>query len=74
MKTCEDLMNAGFIESKVYMVDAGDSGPANENGRDFRRRFCDQETSGGGWTVADQWLVLFPGVLAVRRLFVPSAA
>ncbi len=35
-------MNAGFLESKVYMLDLPDSTGDNDNGRDFRRRFCDQ--------------------------------
>ena len=66
-------MNAGFLESKVYTLDLEDADGANENGRDFRRRFCDQETSGGGWTVSVtvQMFWIFP--LLVHRLFVTSS-
>ena len=56
VKTCEDLLKAGFLDNKVYTVeipqDARNSqGPNNNIGHDFRHRLCDQQTSGGGWTV-----------------------
>ena len=58
-------MNAGFLESKVYTLDVGETGSNNENERDFRRRFCDQDTSGGGWTVARQkWLLPVSALLS----------
>jgi hypothetical protein len=67
MRTCEDLMNAGFLESKVYTLDIEDIGN-NENGRDFRRRFCDQDTSGGGWTVPGNSIRLIAALVIVHRL------
>lgn len=74
MKTCEDLMLAGFMESKVYTFDLPDSSGFTDNGRDFRRRFCDQETSGGGWTVAPSMSgMLLPLLCLVQRLIVASA-
>jgi hypothetical protein len=56
VKTCEDLLKAGFLDNKVYTVeipqDARTSqGPNHNIGHDFRHRLCDQQTSGGGWTV-----------------------
>ena len=71
MRTCEDLMNAGFLESKVYTLDIEDIGN-NENGRDFRRRFCDQDTSGGGWTVPFNSVRLFAAMFVVQRLLSAS--
>jgi len=43
------LRKNGEGESKVFTV--GQTREINEQQRDFNRRFCDQETSGGGWTV-----------------------
>ena len=54
VKTCEDLLKAGFLDNKVYTVDIPqDARDSNNNnvGHDFRHRLCDQQTSGGGWTV-----------------------
>ena len=46
---CEDLKHGGGgTTSQVYKVGVT---RYNEAGRDFNRRLCDQETSGGGWTV-----------------------
>eukprot|EP00092_Neocalanus_flemingeri_P027836 GFUD01030219.1.p1 GENE.GFUD01030219.1~~GFUD01030219.1.p1 ORF type:complete len:765 (-),score=159.24 GFUD01030219.1:331-2625(-) len=47
---CDDLKHSsGSSSSKVYKV--GVSRMYNEGGKDFNTRLCDQETSGGGWTV-----------------------
>lgn len=46
LQTCEQLMEAGFLENKVYDMDG-----LTEESSSFRKRFCDQNTSGGGWTV-----------------------
>ena len=61
LQTCEQLLQNGFLQSKVYTIDTiEESDPVmNDNNRDFsgipdpdfRQRFCDQSTSGGGWTV-----------------------
>ena len=67
VKTCEDLLKAGYIDNKVYTVEIpqediqnnrnnNENNNDNENdevvvGHDFRHRLCDQQTSGGGWTV-----------------------
>ena len=56
VKTCEDLLKAGFLDNKVYTVEIPpDSHNQREQlqdvGHDFRHRLCDQQTSGGGWTV-----------------------
>jgi len=46
---CEDLKHGGgATTTKVYKVGVT---RYNEAGRDFNNRLCDQETSGGGWTV-----------------------
>ena len=46
---CEDLKHGGgATTTKVYKVGVT---RYNEAGRDFNTRLCDQETSGGGWTV-----------------------
>ena len=49
MKGCEDLLNNGHAESGVYVVD--DDSDTNDEGRAYNARYCDQATSGGGWTV-----------------------
>ena len=46
LQTCEQLKEAGFLESKVYSVDVN-----SDTDSILRQRFCDQTTSGGGWTV-----------------------
>lgn len=47
---CDDLKHSGGSStSKVYKV--GVNRMYNDGGRDFNTRLCDQETSGGGWTV-----------------------
>jgi len=46
LQTCEQLMEAGFLENKVYNMEG-----LTEESSSFRKRFCDQTTSGGGWTV-----------------------
>ena len=55
VKTCEDLLKAGFLDNKVYNVEIPQSpqNPRIDNdiGINFRHRLCDQKTSGGGWTV-----------------------
>ena len=56
VKTCEDLLKAGFLDNKVYTVEIppdshNQRGQQQEVGHDFRHRLCDQQTSGGGWTV-----------------------
>ena len=56
VKTCEDLLKAGFLDNKVYTVEIppdshNQRGQHQEIGHDFRHRLCDQQTSGGGWTV-----------------------
>ncbi len=51
LQTCEQLLEAGFLESKVYTVEVAEAGGDPSNPRDFRQRYCDQITSGGGWTV-----------------------
>ena len=42
-KNCAELYNAGVRSNGVYLIDPGGSG-------DFHV-YCDQTTSGGGWTV-----------------------
>ena len=55
VKTCEDLLKAGFLDNKVYNVEIPQTpqNPRTNNdiGINFRHRLCDQKTSGGGWTV-----------------------
>ena len=55
VKTCEDLLKAGFLDNKVYNVEIPQNpqNPRTDNdiGINFRHRLCDQKTSGGGWTV-----------------------
>ena len=55
VKTCEDLLKAGFLDNKVYNVEIPQApqNPRTDNdiGINFRHRLCDQKTSGGGWTV-----------------------
>ena len=55
VKTCEDLLKAGFLDNKVYNVEIPQTpqNPRTDNdiGINFRHRLCDQKTSGGGWTV-----------------------
>ena len=46
LQTCEQLKEAGFLENKVYSVDVN-----SDTDSTLRQRFCDQTTSGGGWTV-----------------------
>ena len=45
-KTCEQLLKAGYLETKAYPADV-----ASETDSNFRQKFCDQTTNGGGWTV-----------------------
>ncbi len=57
MRSCEDLMLSGKFQSGVYLVDVDnddDKDEANAKERSFRQRFCEQESSGGGWTVRGQ--------------------
>jgi hypothetical protein len=57
---CDELKHSGgATTSKVYKVGVSRH---NEGGRDFNSRLCDQETSGGGWTVGYSH-VLCPGLL-----------
>ena len=60
LKTCEQLISAGFLQSKVYNVESPEEEIEDtaEVGEDFKIRFCDQETSGGGWTVPEISIVL----------------
>ena len=51
VKNCEDLLKAGHLDNKVYTVDVPDIQNGKIGGHDFRHRLCDQQTSGGGWTV-----------------------
>ena len=55
VKTCEDLLKAGFLDNKVYNVEIPqapqNTRTNNDIGINFRHRLCDQKTSGGGWTV-----------------------
>ena len=58
VKTCEDLLKAGFLDNKVYTVEIPPDShnhreAQQEVGHDFRHRLCDQQTSGGGWTVKE---------------------
>ena len=69
VKTCEDLLKAGFLDNKVYTVEIPtDSHNQREQlqhfGHDFRHRLCDQQTSGGGWTVN--------AITNFRMCFVPT--
>ena len=59
LKTCEQLIQAGFLQSKVYNVE----NPEDEIQEEKNIRFCDQETSGGGWTVPDHQMIM--GVLVL---------
>jgi len=50
---CDDLMyNSESGESNIFKV--GVTRMYNKGGRDFNTRLCDQNTSGGGWTVIQQ--------------------
>ena len=61
---CEDLKHGGgATTTKVYKVGVTHY---NEAGRDFNSRLCDQETSGGGWTVGIlRYYVLLSSLLCV---------
>ena len=62
LQTCEQLLQNGFLQSKVYTIDTIEESSRmsqmNDNDRDFRQRFCDQSTSGGGWTVISSMQLL----------------
>ena len=49
LRDCQDLLRAGYSDSDVYVVN--DAAAASRLSTFEDRRLCDQETSGGGWTV-----------------------
>ena len=53
LMSCEQLLKNGLLESKIYTInDVKTNNNDNEDHEDdFHPRFCDQNTSGGGWTV-----------------------
>ena len=50
LMSCEQLLKNGLLESKIYTVNDVKSNDDDDRD-DFHPRFCDQTTSGGGWTV-----------------------
>ena len=59
LKTCEQLYQAGFLDTKMYSVEIDDRDSRSK----FRDRFCDQTTNGGGWTVPPY------GAIAIAAIF-----
>ena len=62
LQTCEQLLEAGFLDNKEYTVDATEDS-------NFRKRFCDQTSSGGGWTVPRASILMsLSGVIVIACL------
>ncbi len=57
--------------SSQQVDEMGGEAAANEKGRSFRRRKCEQTSSGGGWTVAVP--SSFPGFLIVVAMSLTSS-
>ena len=69
-KGCEDLLDLGADESRVYVVDL-EEGEGDLNAKErssFRRRLCEQRAAGGGWTVKMSNFVLVVVGLTIIRL------
>ncbi len=56
LRGCEDLLNGGLHDTKVYEVAA--DATANPKGRAYNQRLCELNTAGGGWTVTKPLLFL----------------
>ncbi len=73
LRTCEDLLRAGKLRSRVYLVEEEeDEEDVNKKGRSYRRRLCEQQSAGGGWTVggrrgSESVLVLSSALIMIAR-------
>ncbi len=65
LRSCEDLLDGGLHDTKVYEVAADKS--VNHESREYNQRLGELNAAGGGWTVSKSLLFLAAAVNALSK-------